>query len=72
MINLTKGNSSYLTNVNQKTVKNNFNTNNNAMSRSSSTNSKSSINKNKNNKRKRFTQKPTLKNYIFTKSNKVD
>ena len=72
MINLTKGNNNFLTNVSQKTIKNNLNTNNNAMSRSSSTNSKSSINITKNNKRKRFTQKPTLKNYIFTKSNKVD
>jgi hypothetical protein len=72
MINLTKGNNNYLTNVNQKTFKNNLNTNYNAMSRSSSTNSKSSINITKNNKRKRFTQKPTLKNYIFTKSNKMD
>ena len=44
------------------------NTNNNIASRSSSNNSKSSLNVVKNRNIKKFSQKPTLKNFVFTKS----
>ena len=72
LIKETKGNYNCSTNINKNTMKNNLNTNNNLMSRSSSTNSKSSINITKNKQRKKFTQKPTLKNFIFAKNNEFD
>ena len=72
LIKETKGNYNCSTNINKNTMKNNLNTNNNLMSRSSSTNSKSSINITKNKQRKKFTQKPTLKNFIFAKNNEID
>ena len=73
IINLTKNNNNeYCTNVKIKPKKIgnniNINTNNNIASRSSSNNSKSSLNIAKNKNRKKFSQKPTLKNFVFTKS----
>ena len=72
LIKETKGNYNCSTNINKNAIKNNINTNNNMMSRSSSTNSKSSINITKNNQRKKYTQKPTLKNFIIAKNNEID
>ena len=71
--NLTKNNNEYAANTIIKPIRfgNNIiinNTNNNIVSRSSSNNSKSSLNVIKNKNRKKVIQKPTLKNFVFTKS----
>jgi hypothetical protein len=74
IFNITKNNNNYGTNINKKINNGNNiiinNTNNNLASRSSSNNSKSSLNaiKNKNKTKKKYIQKPTLKNFVFTKS----